>query len=87
MYSTMSTVYNAMYHIIMSTDIRDGRIFRPGCHIMILEWFTGTYLGVKMVHPRVSRSIRTQVKTSDTGYIQDSRYTIICQNPGPDPAS
>ena len=27
------------------------------------------------------------MKTSDTGYIQDSHYTIICQNPGLDPAS
>ena len=44
-----------------------------------MDWFTGTYLGVKMIHPRVSRSVRTQVKTSDTGYIQDSHYTIICQ--------
>ena len=42
----------------------------------VLEWFTGIYLGVKMVHPRVSKSIRTHMKTSDTGYIQDSHYTI-----------
>ena len=65
-----------MYHIIMSTDIQDGRIFRSGCHIMVLEWFTGICLGVKIVHPRVSKSIRTHMKTSDTGYIQDSHYTV-----------
>ena len=65
-----------MYHIIMSADIWDGRIFWPGCHIMILEWFTRIYLGVKMVHPRVSKSIRTHMKTSDTRYIQDSYYTV-----------
>ena len=60
----------------MSTDIWDGRIFRSGCHIVVLEWFTGICLGVKIVHPRVSKSIRTHMKMSDTGYIQDSHSTV-----------
>ena len=65
-----------MYHIIISADIQDGRIFRSGCHITVLEWFTGICLGVKIVHPWVSKPIRTRMKTPDTGYIQDSYYTV-----------
>ena len=48
-----------MYHIIMSADIRNGRIFSVRMSHRYRDWFTGIYLGVKPVHPRVSIHIRT----------------------------
>ena len=79
-YTKYSTIHNTMYHIIMSADIQNGRIFSVRMSHRYWEWFTGIYLGVKLVHPRVSKSIRTQLRTSDTRYIQNSYYTVSKHN-------
>ena len=60
-YTKYNTIHNTMYHIIMSADIRNGRIFRSGCHI-------GTWIGLLEYTLESSRFI--------LGYPYTSRHRI-----------
>ena len=65
-----------MYHIIVSADIRDGRKFSTRMSHQNSGVVHRNILRSEDCSSRVSGPIRTQVKTSDTGYIQDLHYTV-----------